>query len=657
MKALNTWQVAGIGLGLVWSLLYNALLGKVPIVQRLELGVQDSLIRLHKPSTPPSEILLVAIDQPITRPIHTFYPDLVNRLIAKGAKVVVLNLPNSLRRPLDSNLEDPIKEIVKNHSNQIVLVVYTNKPFNLDPSVLSIYYHLLPFNDRKISPLITPEQIHGFFEYEPHLKSLASPARQAYLARNFFYVEDFHKVHELKSVAALTLEKFSQPLWNKVRSQVVSHQQTSLNQSPIQINFWESTGTFSRISTKSLCISSFDRCVVSPIASKAQTVRNKIVLIDLPREYTDTFGIPSPYGDRISVAELQANLLASLMTNSFRRTIPDWCNYTIINVGAAFISLLIATQMTKSKPLHSYRNIWLVLSSVGGYAGLGLLFSWYGLLLPIALPVLTWLATGAAVVVCLLIWQKQQQLAQQQRRLAERQAILSQARKLLHRIASDIHDGPLQELKLVMDGIELLAINHPTINPNPLLDKLEAVGRNLREQIGNTRTMAEKLEITPELQSGLDQGIRQHLQQLVSSGELTLKVKDRLQPLLELESDSTWIDAREDIFRFFKEAIANVIRYAQPPNGTATRITVSLAQQGIECTLIVENDAIQPEHPTLETTSRRKHSGGYGTKLMATVAAELPGGCWERIPLANGGMQVILTWTLKATAQDKTEDY
>lgn len=659
MKALNTWQVAGISLGLVWSLLYNALLGKVPIVQRLELGVQDSLIRLHKPSTPPSEILLVEIDESITKPKHTFYVDLVNRLITGGAKVVVLNLPNSLRRPLDSSLEDPIKEIVKNYSNQIVLVVYTNKPFGLEPPVISIYYHLLPFDDQKISPLITPEQVHGFFEYEPNLKSLASPARQAYLARKFVYVEDFHKVHELKSVAVLALEKFSQPLWNKIRSRIVLRKQISLTQSPIQINFWESTRTFLQISTKSLCISSstFERCAVPPITSKAQTVRNKIVLIDLPGEYQETFGILSPYGERISVGEMQANLLASLMTNSFRRTIPDWCNYAIINVGAAFISLLIATQMTKCKSLHNYRNIWLLISAVGGYIGFGLfLFSWYGLLLPIALPILTWLATGVSVVVCLLIWQKQQQLAQQQRRLAERQAILSQARKLLYRIASDIHDGPLQELKLVMDGIELLAIKHPTINSNPLLDKLEAVGQDLRAQLRNTRTMAEKLEITPELQAGLDQGIRQYLRQLVSSGELTLKVEDRLQPLLELESDSNWIDAREDIFRFFKEAIANVIRHAQPPNGTATRVAVSLAQQGIQCTLLIENDAVQLEHPTLESTSKRKHSGGYGTKLMATIAAELPGGCWERVPLADGGMQVILTWTLDVTAEDKTED-
>jgi len=180
--------------------------------------------------------------------------------------------------------------------------------------------------------------------------------------------------------------------------------------------------------------------------------------------------------------------------------------------------------------------------------------------------------------------------------------------------------------------------------------------------------MAEKLEITPELQAGLDKGIQQRLQQLVSTGELTLKVESRLQPLLEPE-DSNWLDTREDIFRFFKEAIANVIRHAQPPNGTATTVTVSLSQVGTQrsagessggcvelaqCTLSVENDAIESVIPE---SSRRSHpSGGYGTKLMNTIAAELPGGYWERVPLANGGMQVTLTWSLRTTAENTTHD-
>lgn len=653
LKALKTWGMAGISLGVAWSLLLGTVFSRLSIVQKLELGIQDNLTRLHKPSVLPKEILLVTIDQPIAQQQHNFYADLVKRLIAEGAKVVVLNLPHSLRRPLDSSLENPLKELVKKYPNQIVLVTYTNRRSYPVPSALSIYYHLLPFDNQRIKPLVAPERVHGFFEYEADLKALTSPARRAHLAGYFVYVEDLQQTHELKSVAVLALEKFSSPLWNKTNATIVQNEQTPLTPPAVGINFYGPAGTFPRLDISSVCAltsAQLNQCSGRITTPEAQKVRNKLVLIDLPREYLGSFGVSSPFGDRMSVAEVQANLLGNLMTDSFLRISPEWFDYTITNLGAVFISLVMTCKIVKNRSNRIRPELALSLGFVSCYAAISILSSLRGLILPLAMPILTWIGTGVSVAVCLLLWHKQQQLSQQQRRLAERQAVLFQARKLLHRVATDIHDGPLQELKLVMDGIELLAINNPTLNPNPLLDKLEAVGRDLRDQLRNTRMMAEKLEITPELQAGLDKGIRQRLQQLVTSGELTLKVEDKLQPLLEPESDSSWLDAREDIFRFFKEAIANVIRHAQPPNGTATKVTVSLFQEGTQCTLSVKNDATRSGPLALKSTSRRSHSGGYGTKLMATVAAELPGGYCERVPLADGGMQVILTWTLKATA-------
>ena len=66
----------------------------------------------------------------------------------------------------------------------------------------------------------------------------------------------------------------------------------------------------------------------------------------------------------------------------------------------------------------------------------------------------------------------------------------------------------------------------------------------------------------------------------------------------------------------------------------------------------VENDA--SESFISESSKQTRISSGYGTKLMNTIAAELPGGYWERVPLSNGGMQVTLTWILKGTAEDTT---
>ncbi len=648
LKALNTWQIAGIGLGVTWSLLLSAIFSKLPTVQKLELGIQDSLTWLYKPDDLPNEILIVTVDSEIAKPEHNFYADLVNRLITQKAKVVVINLPHSLRRPLDSSLENLLKELIEKYPNQIVLVSYTKKSSQQIPSALPIYYHLLPFDDKKIKPKVAPEQVHGFFEYETDLLDLTSPARRAHLAGRFAYVEDLYQTYKLKSVAVLALEKFSLPLRNKAITTTVQNKQIPLAQTTIGINFYGSGGRFPRLGISSICIPTsiqLNQCSIPLANFEAQKIQNKLVLIDLPKEYLASTGMISPFGDRLSVAEVQSNLIGNLMTGSFLKTSPSWFNSIITTLGAIFFSLLVSFQVVKNKSQYIYSKLLLSLGVIGIYIGFGLLSFKQGLTVPLATPVLTWLLTGASVAICLLLWQKQQQLRKQHQALAERQAVLLQARKLLHRVATDIHDGPLQELKLVMDGIELLAIKHPTLNPDPLLNRLETVGRDLRNQLSNTRTMAEKLKITPELQAGLDKGIQQSLQQLVSTGELTLKVESRLQPLLEPE-DSNWLDTREDIFRFFKEAIANVIRHAQPPNGTATTVTVSLFQVGTQCTLSIENDAIES---FFSESSKRSHpSGGYGTKLMNTIAAELPNGYWERVPLANGGMQVTLTWSLKA---------
>jgi signal transduction histidine kinase len=672
LKILQSRQIAGMSLGLVWSLLLGTICNRVPVVQKLELLIQDSLTRLHQVDTPPQEILLVTIDRAIAKPEHAFYTDLVDRLIAAKAKVVAINLPYSLRRPLDSSLENPFKKLIEKYPDRIVLVTYTKKTASSVPSALSLYYHLLPFDNQKIQPLIVPERVDGFFEYETDLSDLTSPARQAHLAGNFVYVENWQQTHQLKSVALLAWEKFSArssgktsaidslslrdaPRTERLRQRTKPkncRDVTCIYPNTIGIKFYGSAGTFPHLNISSLCLltqTQLNRCSVPLSKLAEQKIHNKLVAIDLPPEYLASTGMVSPFGDRLSVAEVQANLIGNLMTDSFLRASPDWLNWTISTLGAIFFSFLASLSVTQTKSRHIYVRIGLALGAIGVYMGLSLLFFQQGSTVPLAAPILTWLGTGASVATCLLLWQKQQQLSKQRQALAERQAVLFQARKLLHRVATDIHDGPLQELKLVMDGIELLALKHPILNPDPLLDRLEGVGRDLRDQLRNTRTLAEKLEITPQLQAGLDKGIELLLEQLINTGELTLAVKSCLQPLREPE-DSNWIDAREDIFRFFKEAIANIISHAQPPNGTARRVTVSLSQSGNRCTLIIENDATEPlvsEDPT-----RRSRSGGYGTRLMATIAAELPDGDWERLPLAAGGMQVRLDWKLEATAND-----
>lgn len=273
--------------------------------------------------------------------------------------------------------------------------------------------------------------------------------------------------------------------------------------------------------------------------------------------------------------------------------------------------------------------------------------SWQYWSLTITLLGLTWCATLLSVFLCMQLRRQKNLINQQQCEIdrlqtVEQTAVISQARKLMHRLASDIHDGPLQELKLIMDRLELLQMESPQLPIDPILDHLSTLGTHLRQHLSQTRAIA--LTITPELRDGLAQGIQTRLTQLTQSGELTLRVIQHLHPLEEPTLNSLWLEAREDIYRFFNEAIHNVILHAQPPHGTASQITVTLEQQNTHCTLTLENDGAPIDPAVFEPTPQQRQRGGYGTKLMDTIAAELPEGSLQRIPLEPGGLCVRLTW-------------
>jgi signal transduction histidine kinase len=187
-----------------------------------------------------------------------------------------------------------------------------------------------------------------------------------------------------------------------------------------------------------------------------------------------------------------------------------------------------------------------------------------------------------------------------------------------------------------MDKIEL----ESDLDIDLILDKLTALGQEIRDKLSNIRDLTGKMEINPILQKGLDIGIKTTLEELVTSGKLTLKVITEIRPLPEPQFNSIWIEHREEIYRFFREALNNVIQHAQPPHGTATQVFVSLEQQGDKCTLVIANDGA-----ILASTYRPK-KGGYGTKIMDTVARELINGVWEISVLSNEEVRVTLSWHL-----------
>ncbi|MFM7887374.1 MAG: hypothetical protein ACKPCM_11925, partial [Pseudanabaena sp.] len=119
------------------------------------------------------------------------------------------------------------------------------------------------------------------------------------------------------------------------------------------------------------------------------------------------------------------------------------------------------------------RMSWLLhIILLGSLGILGAVMFWAQLHVPIVIPLLILVTIGLLILFTLrLYWQKnlinEQRCELERLHAIEQTAVISQTRKLLHRIAADIHDGPLQELKLVMDRLEFLQMNSPHVDLNP----------------------------------------------------------------------------------------------------------------------------------------------------------------------------------------------
>jgi CHASE2 domain-containing sensor protein len=632
MNLRKTWQRTALWLGIGWSLLWSLLLSELPLIQQLDLSQYDRALRLNSSHTPPSEIVLVTItdadlktwelaNEPIV------YSNLIDRLLDADAAVVVLNLlPNWVQTSDHPN--NPIKTLVQNYSDRLVIVLPTSSATQSNPTEWRSYEYFLPSTDKGESRFI-PQSILGFIEYEPeakHPKSYISTARQASLSGQFTFNRNLNRIQTLDSAAVLALKKFK------------PQKELEIPQTPIQIHFWGATGTFPTIEARSLLKNS----------PSLPQVHNKIVLVGFSdTNNPDAFAIRSPFGELMPTVELQANLVASLLTKSFDRIVPTWLQNVLIVLGGILISKWVVFGKLNGRARKRYWY-WYPILGLGGFGIASVVLFGQGWVLPIALPLFTWTATGLSVFVSLLLGVQRDLINQQQCEIdrlhsIEQTAAISQAKKMLNRLAADIHEGPLQELKLIMDRLEILQFNGTASNLDPILDELENLGHHLRQKLNQTRAIT--LEITRELKAGLDIGIKAKLQQLVDSGELTLQVIQHLEPLEESEFNSLWLEAREDIYHFFCEAIHNVIYHAQPPHGKATQVRVSLHQDDTRCTLTIENDGAKVESFRFERLSQMlRTNSGYGMKLMKIIASELPNGTFEPVALPEGGIRIQLAW-------------
>jgi len=589
MTPRNPWQRKAILLGMGWSLFWGAVLGDLPLIQPLNLWQNDRLIRLNR-SPQPAEILLVPVRATDLKAWATarqsaIYAKIADRLLDAGAKVVVLNLLPDWVQTAD-HPDNPIKTLVQRHSDRLVLVLPTTRADRPDPMTWHDYEYFLP------PDFPSPESVLGFFEYDPGARNPASdghPARQANPSGTFTLTRQPDRTRTLSSFAWLALRKY---------------RPRQLPTDAIQFHFWRES--FPTLSPQVILS---DRTL--------PPVKGKIVLVGFTdTRNPDAFPIRSPYGQLLPALEVQANLLASLLTGSFHRLLPRWLQYGAILLGGSGLALWI-TYGTRTPKARRDGRYWLcLLSGAGAFVLLVISLYGCGWLMPVSPPLVVWTATGLSVAIASRFRLQEERIQRQP--AIEREAVIARTRKILRRVTAAIHEGPLQELKIIMDRLEIFQMSGEGANLDPIIDRLGKLGRDLRQQLDRTRAITRA--ITPELKAGLDAGIQTKLAQFIKSGALTLPVNRDIHPLAEPIWNPLWLEAREDIYTCFVEAIHNVIYHARPTQGNVRDVWVRLQEHDRHCQLIVENDGAVIDPHRLRT------SDGYGVKLMNTIASELPDG-------------------------------
>jgi CHASE2 domain-containing sensor protein len=646
-----------------WGILLGWLFPQTPL-QSVELAASDMMIRLRGAQPTPQDIVVVR-DKGLTNPSPTYdrpaVAALVRQLFEAGqVRTVVLNLPPDFTTPLKLpgqppasfdlgpactsalvvqqlgvDLDCPLRQVIRAYGDRIVMVTVPNQ--STAPPRIEVYNHFqsfLPDAGEYTRPL---NGLLGFegFRRDPDYKIRSLQPTGSFLrGDSFIPSRNLERVQLetifLNSAETLAYSKFTNtaPPTTKARNE---------DDQALFIRYLGPEGTVTTVDLSQVCqpIPFSHHCAGSLRSDIRNVLQDKLVVVSV----TDQDPVDTPFGP-IARPEAQAQALSGYFPPGFYRQLSvPWSGF--LTLGMAILGGVLLTYLSSPRRWSYPLGLGLL---VLGYFVLSWGF-WIGLgwMLPLFFPVMAILVTGITAGGGLTLIEARQRALQQRAELerlrkAERQAVLNQARKLLYRVATDIHDNQLQELKLVMDGLEEALIDPKQTNQaiDKAISRLAHVGQGIRDELNDIRNVAAKLEISPQLKGGLLEGLKAELQTWQNQGDLTLVVHTELAALIEPQS-SDWFDAREDIFRFFREALANATRHAQPPKGTATQLWVSLEVKNDQAVLWVENDGATP--PALD-------QGNYGTKVMKTIASQLPQGTWQRIPRPGGGVKVGLSWSL-----------
>lgn len=233
----------------------------------------------------------------------------------------------------------------------------------------------------------------------------------------------------------------------------------------------------------------------------------------------------------------------------------------------------------------------------------------------------------AALGAVLLLWLTQGPLAYgMARRLrtahAQREALLAAAVESAElerrRVASDLHDGTIQQIAGVAYALEAGADRAPRTGTDDLAEVMREGAEDLRMGIRQLRNLVVQIS-PPDLRA---QGLASALSDLVTP--LTTR---GITPTLDLEQNvSTSAETEALLFRAAQEGVRNVVQHAG-----ASEVAVSLRREGDRVALAVTDDG---RGCADDARARSREEGHVGLSLLEALVRER-GGTLELAP-ANG---------------------